>query len=123
MLKLKIAFALFMAIGLAGCSWQEVEDVSGKVQNGVQKVEIIGDAVSPYTGGYGGLVAVIAGAVGTAAGALSAFAKNKKIKAVSQAAVEAADTYSGGGQAIVNAAGANGVSSEIRTAYNNYIKG
>lgn len=114
MRKLLLVAVLVLA---AGCTWDDVEKNSESVQSGSEKVQIVGTAVAPYTGGYGGLVATVAGAVGTVAGALAAFAKSKKAKQLAQAAVEAADATAGGGQAIVTAASANGVSAEVHAAY------
>ncbi len=116
MKKILIIVALVICAG--GCSWPEVEERSSTVEQVAQKAQILATATAPYTAGYGGLVAVIAGAVGTVAGALSNLAKSKKVKALAMAAVEAAEETNGGGQKLVNSAGANGVSTEIRAAYN-----
>jgi len=114
---MKYLIPILFLVSLAGCSWDEVEQGSTATQAVSEKVQMVGAAVSPYTGGYGGLVATVAGAIGTAAGAFAAFAKAKKAKQLAAAAVEAADETQGGGQALVNAAVSNGVGGEIRAAY------
>jgi len=114
----KFIAVVMMAAILTGCSWAEVEQNADNVQSGTSKVELVANAVGPYTGGWGNLVGALAGAVGVGAGAVAAFAKAKKAKQIAQAAVEAANETTGGGQALVNAAVSNGVASDIRKIYN-----
>ena len=100
-----------------GCDWEGIEKNAAKVGDVAGKVEAVGAATSPYTGGYGGLIGNIAGAIGIAALSLSNFAKSKKAKKIAKAASDAADASEGGGQKLVKAAHANGVSAEIVKAY------
>ena len=117
-MKVKIFAVVFCAVLLTGCTWAEVERGAEGAQGVTGKIELVGNAVGPYTGGWGNLAGALAGAVGVGAGALAAFAKARKAKQLAQAAVEAANEKAGGGQALVNAAVSNGVASDIRKIYN-----
>jgi len=114
----KLLAVMLMAAVMAGCSWAEVEQGATGVQTGSSKVELVGNAVGPYTQGYGNLIGGLAGVIGAGAGLIAAFAKAKKAKQIAQAAVEAANETQGGGQALVNAAVSNGVAGDIRKIYN-----
>lgn len=113
----KLLIALALAGCVAGCTWEEVDKTSKKFQDGAAKAAEVGAVVSPIFGPWATLATVIAGAVGTVAGAVNTLAKNKKINALANTASEAAERVKGGGQALVNAAVGNGTAVEIKNAY------
>jgi hypothetical protein len=114
---MRYLLAATMVLILSGCTWEDVENNANSTQAGASKVEIVGVALSPYTNGYGGLVAAIAGGVSGIAGAVSAFAANKKRQKIARAAVEAADALPAGGRTLVDAALVHGVADELNAIY------
>ena len=59
----KIFLAVVLVAAVGGCTWPEVEQGAMDVQGVTSKVELVGNAVGPYTGGWGNLVGALAGAV------------------------------------------------------------
>ena len=119
-MKKVIAVLAVMAIFATGCSeetWEKIMSGSKTTADISEKGELVGNAISGVTGGYGGLAAIGFGAVTQVALALAAFAKNKQAKKIAKAAVDAADLLPGGGKAIVASAGKHGVHDAVRKAH------
>lgn len=115
----KAIVILILSVSIIGCSdkWAEIEAGAQKTAAITAKGEQVATVLSPFTNGYGTATAAVLSGIGNIALAISALAASKKKKALAQAAVDAAETVSGGGKAIVEAAVKNGVAQEINTAH------
>ena len=111
-----------LGLVMIGCSWQEVEQNAEKVHNVTEKGSEVATVLAPFTAGYGTAAAGILSGLGNVALAIAALAKSKKAKAIAKAAVEASDMTEGGGIEMVKAAQDNGVSNEIKTAYDKHLE-
>ena len=102
------------AVGPAVTEGQQTKgvEVGGMVQTVANTGAAIANAIP---GGQG--VAVLLGALGTLAGAVTTMLGKRKTKAVAVAAVNAADALPGGGKALTEAAKTAGVGNVVDAVY------
>jgi hypothetical protein len=112
----KLLISLILCSALVGCSWEEAEKNAEKAVKIADSAEKVAVSTSFLTGPYGEAAVPILGAISAIATAVAGLAR-RKTKAVAKAATEAAEEVPGGGQQLVNSAHENGVSKEIRRAY------
>lgn len=122
MKKFILIAALVFVVGCTEDDWEKVEKGAAKVQTGASTGQEIATVSTPWTGQYGLLASTVLGAFGTIAGAVKAFAANRKKEKLAKAAVIAADVKPGVGEDLNNAAALLNVGEEIRAAYEAMVK-